>query len=124
MYLFVLIVHVVVCIFLILVILLQAGRGGGLSDMAGSGGMHEQNILGTQTNSFMTRTTTVSAILFIITSISLGIISTQKGKSLIEKRHFLQIPKSVTQPQPPKALESKPAVPAPSTAKDEKEPVS
>lgn len=29
-------IHVIVCIFLILVVLLQAGRGGGMTDMLGS----------------------------------------------------------------------------------------
>ena len=84
MYIFLLIVHVFVCLVLIAVILLQAGRGGGLSDMVGGGST--QSIFGTQTNTFMTRATEVCAVVFIITSLSLGIISTQKGKSLIEKR--------------------------------------
>ena len=83
MYMFLIVVHVFVCLVLIAVILLQAGKGGGLADFAG--GNQAQSILGTQTNTFMTRATEVCAVVFVITSLSLGILSTQKGKSLIEK---------------------------------------
>ena len=88
MYAFIIVIHVIVCLVLIAVILLQAGRGGGLSDAIGSGA--PQSILGTQTNVFMTRATEVCAIVFIITSLSLGIITTQRGKSLMEKEMFLR----------------------------------
>ncbi len=87
MYAFLIVVHVVVCLVLIAVILLQAGRGGGLSDAIGSGA--PQSILGTQTNVFMTRATEACAVIFIITSLSLGIITTQRGKSLMEKEILL-----------------------------------
>lgn len=84
---FLIVVHIFVCFVLIAVILLQAGRGGGLSDIAGS---QPQSILGTQTNAFMTRATEVCAVVFILTSLSLGIISTQKGKSLMEKNRAME----------------------------------
>ena len=84
MYIFLMIVHVFVCLVLIAVVLLQAGRGGGFSEMMG--GSQPQSIFGTQTNTFMTRATEVCAVLFIVTSLSMGILSTQRGKSLMEKR--------------------------------------
>src|SRR3989338_8649340 len=87
MVVFLIVVHVFVCLVLIAVILLQAGRGGGLSDIAGS---QPQSILGTQTNAFMTRATEVCAVVFIITSLTLAIISTQKGKSLMEKNRMVE----------------------------------
>jgi preprotein translocase subunit SecG len=82
MYAFLIIIHVLVCLVLILVVLLQAGRGGGMSEMLGGG--QPQSLFGTQTNVFMTRATEVCAVLFVVTSLSLGILSTQRGKSLIE----------------------------------------
>ena len=86
MYIFLIIVHIIVCMVLILVVLLQAGRGGGMSDMMGGG--QPSTLFGTQTNAFMTRATEVCAVLFIVTSLSLGILSTQRGKSVMERRRF------------------------------------
>jgi preprotein translocase subunit SecG len=88
MYIFMIIIHVIVCLVLIAVVLLQAGRGGGMSDMIGSG--QPQSLFGTQTNEFMTRATEVCAIVFVITSLALGIMSTQRGKSLVERRMALR----------------------------------
>ena len=122
MQIFLIIVHVIACLFLIAVILLQAGRGGGLSDIAG--GSQAQSILGTETNTFMKRMTEIFAVIFIITSLSLGIISTHRGKSLIaQKRMGQNFKKKIPMP-----IESAPAVqttanntsPSPTTAIDAK----
>lgn len=75
------ILHVIVCLFLIAVILLQAGRGQGLS--WGVFGGTPQSILGTKAASFLGRVTTVCAILFLFTCIVLNIIETRKSASLI-----------------------------------------
>ena len=83
MYLFLIVVHVIVCLVLIFVVLLQAGRGGGFSEMFGGG--QPSSILGTQTNAFMTRATEVCAVVFVITSLSLGLMSAQKSKSLVHQ---------------------------------------
>jgi preprotein translocase subunit SecG len=83
MYIFLIVVHVFVCLVLILTVLLQAGRGGGMSSMIGAA--QPQSLFGTQTNAFMTRMTEVCAVVFVITSLSLGVLSTQRGKSLIER---------------------------------------
>ena len=76
----VVILHVFVCLFLIVVILLQAGRGQGLS--WGVFGGNPQSILGTKTASFLTRLTTGCAIVFLFTCIGLNIIETRKSRSL------------------------------------------
>lgn len=107
MYIFLIIIHVIVCLVLIAVILLQAGRGGGLSDIAG--GNQTQSIFGTQTNTFMTRATEACAVIFVITSLSLGILSTQRGKSLIQKERLLQELKTNL---PAAAVATPPAAPA------------
>ncbi len=96
MYILILIVHVIVCLVLILVVLLQAGRGGGMYGMSGGG--QEQSIFGTQTSEFMIKATEICAVLFVVTSLSLGIISTQRGKSLMERQRFGRDLKKVGMP--------------------------
>lgn len=81
MIILIVILHVIVSIFLIAVILLQAGRGQGLS--WGVFGGSPQSILGTKTASFLSRVTTGCAILFLFTCIVLNIIETRKSRSLI-----------------------------------------
>ena len=66
MSLVIVILHVLVCLVLILVILLQAGRGQGLTG-ASFGGGNVQSILGTKASSFLTKATSVCAVLFLLT---------------------------------------------------------
>ena len=112
MYIFLLIIHVIVCLVLVLVVLLQAGRGGGFSDMLGGG--QPQSLFGTQTNSFMLRATEVCAVVFIITSLSLAILSSQRGKSLMASQKLIQdiTEKIPTIPKPPAAVPKAPEVPS------------
>ena len=64
MYTFLTVLHVFVCIFLMLVVLLQAGRGGGIGlAFGGSGG--SQSVFGSSGGAnFLTRLTAVCAIVF------------------------------------------------------------
>ncbi len=75
------ILHVVVCLVLILVILLQAGRGQGLTG-ASFGGGNVQSLLGTKASSFLTKATSVCAVLFLLTCIGLNALEIQKSRSL------------------------------------------
>lgn len=83
MYALLVVIHVIVSIFLIAVILLQAGRGGGLADTFG--GSQMQSLFGTKSTTVLTRLTTICAVAFIITCLSLAFISSQRSKSLMEK---------------------------------------
>lgn len=83
MYTFLIIIHVIVSLFLIAVILLQAGRGGGLADSFG--GSQMQNLFGTKSATVLTRATAICAAVFILTCLSLAIISGYRSKSLIER---------------------------------------
>lgn len=73
-------VHILACFVLIAVILLQAGRGGGLADTGGG----TQSILGTRGAAFLTKATTAFAVIFMLTSLSLAYLSAQQGRSLLE----------------------------------------
>ncbi|MDP3919594.1 MAG: preprotein translocase subunit SecG [Candidatus Omnitrophota bacterium] len=83
MSLFLTIIHVIVCFILIAVILLQAGRGQGLSGASfGSGNV--QSLFGTGGADFMTKATLVAAVCFIVTCLGLDIIEVQKSRSLLQ----------------------------------------
>ena len=81
LYTFLLTVHLIVCFVLIAVILLQAGRGGGLTDL---GGGAAQSILGTRGTTILTRATGACAVIFMLTSLSLAVLSARRGHSLME----------------------------------------
>lgn len=70
------IVHVIVCLFLIIVVLLQSGKA---ADLAGAfGGMGSQTAFGPRgSTTLLSKATTISAILFMLTSISLSIVATR-----------------------------------------------
>jgi preprotein translocase subunit SecG len=70
---FVIVVHVIVCLFLIGVVLLQQGRS---ADLAGAfGGQGSQTAFGPRAAAnVLTRLTTWSAVIFMVTSISLTVL--------------------------------------------------
>jgi preprotein translocase subunit SecG len=74
------IIHVFVCMFLILVVLLQQGRGGGLG--SAFGGASQQVFGGRGAGNFMTRVTWGCAMVFILTSVSLAYIASSGDRSL------------------------------------------
>src|SRR3954452_17467944 len=86
MYILAMFVHVVVCVFLIIVVLLQSGKA---ADLAGAfGGMGSQTAFGPRGSAaLLSKATTVSAILFMVTSLSLSILATKNaglGTSVLE----------------------------------------
>ncbi len=74
--------YVIICVSLIVVILLQSGKGSGLSGIFGSGG-GGQTIFGARAGDVMTKTTTVLAICFMGFSLALALISAQQSSSLV-----------------------------------------
>ena len=85
MYTLFLIVHVIVSLFLIFIILVQSGKGEGLSDVFG-GGSSQTTIFGARTGNFLTKATTASAIIFMLTCLCLAFMSRrQTGGSVVEQ---------------------------------------
>ena len=77
------IVHILVCIGLLPIILLQSGKGGGVSAVFGGGS--SGTVFGSRgASSFLTRMTTASAIIFMVTSLGLSYISS-KSRSVVPK---------------------------------------
>lgn len=67
--------HVVVSLFLIVTVLLQSGKGGGLAGTFGGSGVTGGVFGGRGAAPFLTKATTVFAVLFMLTSISLNFVS-------------------------------------------------
>jgi preprotein translocase subunit SecG len=74
------IIHIFVCLFLILVVLLQQGRGGGMG--GAFGGATAQVFGGRGAGNFMTRLTAICATVFMITSVSLAYLSSSGDREL------------------------------------------
>src|SRR6202795_1207814 len=73
-------VHVIVCLFLAVVVLLQSGKA---ADLAGAfGGMGSQTVFGPRGSAtVLSKATTIAAALFMLTSLSLSVLSTRNSKS-------------------------------------------
>ncbi len=82
MFTFLSVIYVMVCLFLILVVLLQAGKGGGLG--AGLSGSSQTVFGGSGAGNFLTRLTAICAALFMILSVTLAYLSSRSEKALDE----------------------------------------
>lgn len=75
------IVHVLVCIAMLPIILLQAGKGGGVSATFGGGG--SGTVFGSRgASTFLTKVTSGAAMIFMITSMALSWYAS-KGRSVV-----------------------------------------
>lgn len=101
------IIHVIVCLFLIVVVLLQSGKAGDIS--SAFGGMGSQTAFGPRSGAtLLTRATTISAVVFMLTSLTLTILGARSGggaSTILER---------VADPTPAEAPAS-PATPGQST---------
>lgn len=79
-------IHVIASLTLIAVILLQAGRGGGLSESFG--GSSTQTLFGTKTNVFLARATAAAAVIYILTCLTLAVLTSHRGRSLVSSGHI------------------------------------
>src|SRR5260370_26166534 len=73
-------VHVIVCLFQVVVVLLQSGKA---ADLAGAfGGMGSQTVFGPRGSAtVLSKATTIAEALFMVTSLSLSLISSRVGSS-------------------------------------------
>ena len=88
MFTFVIILHVVVSIFLIFVILLQPGKGDAMAALAGGGGSSQTVFGGRGSVTFLSKVTTVCAIIFMITSLTLAWRSSHSDSVLRARRNL------------------------------------
>ncbi len=93
----VIIVHIIVCLALIGIVLLQHGKGAGIG--AAFGGSSQTVFGSTGAAPFLAKLTAVAAILFMCTSLGLTILSRQQERSSIMQ----ETRPPVSQPAPPKS---------------------
>jgi len=100
----IIILHIFVCFALILIVLLQAGKG---AEMGAAFGGSSQTIFGSSgAMGFLTKLTTVAAVIFMITSLVLAFSSTRRAsRSVVKERPVQSVPaapsQSPVQPQIP-----------------------
>jgi preprotein translocase subunit SecG len=72
------VIHILVCFFLVVVVLLQSGKA---ADLAGAfGGMGSQTAFGPRGSAtILSKATTIAAVVFMLTSITLSIAATRQG---------------------------------------------
>jgi len=109
------VVHVLVCIALILIVLLQAGKG---AEMGAAFGGASQTIFGSAgAMGFLSKLTTVAAIIFMITSLLLTFSTTRKISTIMKERPAPMAPAGPAGfPAQPEAPQT-PQVPAPEPKK-------
>jgi preprotein translocase subunit SecG len=97
----VLIIHVIVCIALILIILLQSGKGADIGAVFGGGS--SQTVFGsTGASTFLSKVTIGAAVVFMVTSIILTYFS-GKGAMVVERSIVTEQPATqapMTEPAP------------------------
>ena len=73
-------IHIAVCFFLIVVVLLQSGKSGDIA--AAFGGQGSQTAFGPRgAATALSKATTWSAIIFMVTSITLSVLASRAGSS-------------------------------------------
>jgi len=101
------VIHVTVCIALIMIVLLQTGKGADMG--AAFGGGSSQTLFGsTGASTFLSKATTVAAVVFMLTSLALAYISSNRTSSSvvtdtpapIEQPAVPSVPEQGTAPQP------------------------
>ncbi|MGD0435458.1 MAG: preprotein translocase subunit SecG [Bryobacteraceae bacterium] len=113
------IIHVIVCFFLVVVVLLQSGKA---ADLAGAfGGMGSQTAFGPRGSAtVLSKATTIAAALFMVTSLSLAILATRHagstGSVLENHKQSAPVKTAPAQPASPNPNGITLPVPAPTPA--------
>ncbi|HNQ18460.1 MAG TPA: preprotein translocase subunit SecG [Smithellaceae bacterium] len=108
---FVTLIHILTCLVLILVVLLQAGKG---ANMGAAFGGSSQTVFGSSgAGTFLGKLTATVAIVFMITSLTLAYMAT-KGSSSIVERYNAPVTQQESAPASPDATQ-KQAMPPPAT---------
>lgn len=112
MYPLILTIHVVACVLVILVVLVQAGRSGGFSGLLGGGGGDALFSTSSQ-QSGLRKATVALAAAFMATSLFLTVLSSrQSGRSVFQQQFPSLPPVGAPAEQAPAGTGSAPQAPA------------
>ena len=121
MFVFITVVHVFVSIFLIFVILLQPGKGDAMAAFSGGGGGSSNTVFGGRGSvTFLSKVTTVCAIIFMVTSLTLAWRSSHSASVLQSRRNLATEEATKKTGTPPLAPANPSTAPAPAPAAPEK----
>lgn len=102
-------IHIFVAFIMIVIILMQASKGGGLSGAFGTG-TGSSPLFGAATSTVLVRTTTVLAVIFAITCLSLATIQARRSPIPKAKKSTEEVEKETTgKEEPPVAVEKEAA---------------
>ena len=106
------VIHVIVCIALIMIVLLQTGKGADMG--AALGGGASQTLFGTTgASTFLSKATTAAAIIFMLTSLSLAYMAgTRQESDLVTDTPPAQSQTAVEKEQAPPATGTEQSAPA------------
>ncbi|MDY6953078.1 MAG: preprotein translocase subunit SecG [Thermodesulfobacteriota bacterium] len=122
----IILIHVIVSVALILIVLLQTGKGADMG--AAFGGGSSQTLFGsTGASSFLTKMTTLAAIVFMLTSLTLAYFSGGRRASSIMSDALPVAEEAQDVPMPPESPvasghEAPAAIPAPEAEQPAPEP--
>ncbi len=108
----IIVLHVIVCVALILIVLLQTGKGADMG--AAFGGGASQTLFGsTGASTFLSKATTIAAVVFMITSLALAYIKAKPSSGVsIMTQDKAPVEQSLpAAPDPPAATDNPPAAP-------------
>jgi preprotein translocase subunit SecG len=124
MFTFILIIHIIVCLFLIVIVLVQGGKG---AELGAAFGGSSQTLFGARgAATLFGKLTTIAAVVFMLTSLTLAIMAARGASSVVQsapvatqqKQTAPRVPGPVSGPvqgtpsQP--GQQAAPAAPAPS----------
>lgn len=104
-------IHIIACILLIGIVLIQQGRGGGLVESFSG----VESMFGTKTNAFLTRATAVLSVMFFVTCLGLAFMSSRQSRSLMTNIPVKEQPQQKTAPE----QINKEAAPQPQAAQEQ-----
>lgn len=96
MYGIILVAHIIVCVSLILIVLLQTGKSGGMAGLFG-GGSADQVLSAPSGTAFVKKATTIMAVVFVVTSLALTVLTSRQALTSVTS----QMPVAPAAPQNP-----------------------